>query len=42
MDVSDTPQLALLFRGVDAEFNIAEEMPGIQLLKDNITGKYIL
>jgi hypothetical protein len=36
-DMSDKPQLAALLRGVNTEFNIIEEMLGIQPMKDIVT-----
>lgn len=40
-DVSDTAQLAVFVRGIDDDFNITEEMLGLQAMKDTTTGEDI-
>jgi hypothetical protein len=41
-DASDTAQLAIFIRGVDANFNITEELLALQPLKGTTTSEYIL
>ena len=40
-DVSDTAQLEVFVCGIDAEFNITEEMNGLQAMKDTTMGEDI-
>ena len=40
-DVANTAQLAVFVRGIDADFNITEEMLGLQAMKDTTTGEDI-
>jgi hypothetical protein len=40
-DASDTPQLAIFIRGVEADFNITEELLALQPSKGTITGEDI-
>ena len=37
-DITSTAQLAVFVRGIDQEFNITEEMLGLQAMKDTTTG----
>ena len=37
-DVTSTAQLAVFVRGIDQEFNITEEMLGLQAMKDTTKG----
>ena len=36
--ITSTAQLAVFVRGIDQEFNITEEMLGLQAMKDTTTG----
>ena len=40
-DVTNTAQLAVFVRGIDDDFNITEEMLGLQAMKDTTTGEDI-
>ena len=37
-DITSTAQLAVFVRGIDQEFNITEEMLGLQAMKDTTSG----